>query len=64
MKANKIKFWARIGQIAWWIYIFCSAALEMQYVTFQSAGTMARILAFCSLVFSLIFTETLVRLIG
>lgn len=64
MKSNKIKFWARIGAIAFWLANFFNAGWEMQYQPFESAGTKAVVLAFICFAFCLIFTEAIVRLIG
>lgn len=64
MKSNKIKLWARIGAIAFWIAQVLYVVWEMQYTPFESAGTKAVILSFACLAASLIFTEAIVRLIG
>lgn len=64
MKANKIKIWARIGEITYWLFQFCNAGYELQYENFESAGTTAVFLAFICLVLGLIFSEVIVRLIG
>ena len=45
MKANKVKFWARIGEIAFFLFLFCNTGYELQYEPFESAGTTAQILA-------------------
>ena len=64
MKSKEIKFWARIGAIAFWIMKFLNAGVQMQYIKFESAGTTAVILAFACFAFALICTEAIVRLIG
>lgn len=64
MKSNKIKFWARIGAITFWLAQILNVAWEMQYTPFESAGTKVQILAFVWFAVSLIFTEAIVRLIG
>ena len=64
MKANKIKFWARIGEIAFFLFQFFYAGWEMQYEPFESAGTTAQILAVIWLGLRLVFAEAIVRIIG
>lgn len=64
MKANKVKFWARIGEIAFFLFAFSYTGWEMQYETFESAGTTAQVLAFICFGLSLVFAEAIVRIIG
>ena len=64
MKANKVKFWARIGEIAFFLFLFCHTGFELQYEPFESAGTTAQILAVICLVLILVFAEAIVRIIG
>lgn len=63
MKANKIKVWARIGEITFWLYQFFFAAYRLQYEEFESAGTTAEVLSWICLVILFIFSEAIVRLI-
>lgn len=64
MKANKVKFWARIGEIAFFLFQFFNAGWELQYEPFESAGTTAQILACIYFLFILVFAEAIVRIIG
>ncbi len=64
MKSDKIKVWARIGEIAFWLSKFFYTGWTMQYEPFESAGTTALILDCTWVVFALIFSEAIVRLIG
>ncbi len=64
MKSNKIKLWTRIGAIAFWFAQFFYTGWEMQYSTFESASTEAKIFSLVWFAFALIFTEAIVRLIG
>ena len=64
MKANKVKFWARIGEIAFFLFLFFNAGWELQYEPFESAGTTAQILACICFLLILVFVEALVRIIG
>lgn len=63
MKSKKVKFWARIGEIAFFLFMFFYAAWERQYTPFESAGTTAHTLACICIAFRLIFAEAIVRLI-
>lgn len=64
MKANKVKFWARIGEIAFFLFLFFYAGWESQYEPFESAGTTAQILACICFLLMLVFAEAIVRIIG
>ncbi len=64
MKANKVKFWARIGEIALFLFLFFYAGLELQYEPFESAGTTAQILSAICCGLRLVFAEAIVRIIG
>lgn len=64
MKANMIKSWARIGEVAFFLFQFFDAGLRAQYEPFESAGTTAQILAVICLVLILVFAEAIVRIIG
>ena len=64
MKANMVKFWTRIGEIAFFLYQFFYASLELQYEPFESAGTTAQILAVICFGLILVFAEAIVRIIG
>lgn len=68
MKAEKIKFWARVGQMAFFAYGIFAALFEIQLsgsVSTEFSGTVAEfgyvMLAVASLI---IFSEAIVRLIG
>ena len=62
-KSKKIKYCARIGEIAFFLYNFFNTVWEMQYIPFESAGTKAQILSCICLGFMIIFCEAIVRLI-
>ena len=64
MKANKVKFWARIGEIALFLFLFFYAGWKLQYEPFESAGTTAQILALICFGLILVFAEAIVRIIG
>ena len=65
MKANKVKFWARIGEIAFFLFQFFDACCNLQYEQFESAGTTAQqILAWICFGLILVFVEAIVRIIG
>lgn len=64
MKANMIKSWARIGEVAFFLFQFFGAGWRAQYEHFESAGTTAQILAVICLVLILVFAEAIVRIIG
>ena len=64
MKANKVKFWARIGEIAFFLFLFFNAGWELQYEPFESAGPTAQILGVICWVLILVFAEAIVRIIG
>ena len=64
MKANKVKFWARIGQIVFFLFLFAHSAYSQQYESFESAGTTAQELSLICLLFLFLFTEAIIRIIG
>ena len=64
MKANMVKFWARIGEIAFFLYQFFYTGWKLQYEPFESAGTTAQILAVICFGLILVFAEAIVRIIG
>ena len=64
MKANKVKFWARIGEIAFFLFNFFYTGWELQYEPFESAGTTAQILSAICCGLRLVFAEAIVRIIG
>lgn len=64
MKANMIKSWARIGEVAFFLFQLFDAGWRAQYEPFESAGTTAQILAVICLVLILVFAEAIVRIIG
>lgn len=68
MKAEKIKFWARVGQMAFFVYEIFNALFEIQLpgsVSTEFSGTVTEfgyvMLAVAGLI---IFSEAIVRLIG
>lgn len=64
MKANKVKSWARIGEVAFFLFQFFDAGWRAQYEPFESAGTTAQILALICFGLILVFAEAIVRIIG
>ena len=66
--SEKIKFWARIGQFAFWLYIFFSVRFEMQLPMYKStvfSGTVPEaVLAIISFCLAILFSEAIVRVIG
>ena len=64
MKANKVKSWARIGEVAFFLFQFFDAGFRAQYEPFESAGTTAEILALICFGLMLVFAEAIVRIIG
>jgi len=67
MKANNVKIWARIGQIAFWIYNISFALFEIQlpdYVLPEYSATVTAIICvIVTLIGMLIFSEAIVQLI-
>jgi len=68
MKANKVKIWARIGQMAFWIYNISYALLEIQlpgYVPIEVSGKVTEFV-YCMITIAgmIIFSEAIVKLIG
>jgi hypothetical protein len=63
MKANKVKFWARIGEIAFFMFLFVGAAWRSQYQPIESAGATAQALASICFGLMLVFAEAIVRVI-
>ena len=68
MKVEKIKFWARLGQIAFFVWEIFYAMFETQlprHVPTEFSGTVAEsIYAMLSIAGLIIFSEAIVRLIG
>lgn len=64
MKANKVKSWARIGEVALFLFQFFDAGWRAQYEPFESAGPTAQILGVICWVLILVFAEAIVRIIG
>ncbi|MFR0922845.1 MAG: hypothetical protein ACLSG7_07030 [Clostridia bacterium] len=64
MKANEVKSWARIGEVAFFLSQFFDAGWRAQYEPFESAGTTAQILALIWFGLILVFAEAIVRIIG
>lgn len=66
--SQKIKMWARIGQIAYWLYLFFEVGFEMQLPMYEAtvfSGTIAEaILAIVTFVLAVLFSEAIVRVIG
>lgn len=66
--SQKIKMWARIGQIAFWLFLFFLARYEMQLPMHEeivSSGTATEtILAIFTFIFVVLFSEAIVRVIG
>lgn len=62
MKSKKVKFWARIGEVAFFLFLIFYAALEMQYTPCESTDTTYTLSCIC-ITFILIFAEAIVRLI-
>ncbi len=66
--SQKIKMWARIGQIAFWIYMFFLVGFESQlpmHETIVYSGTVAEyILGVGGFTFIVLFSEAIVRVIG
>lgn len=68
MKVKQIKFWARLGQIAFFVYEIFDGMFEIQlprYVPPEFSGTVAEfIYVILSIAGLIIFSEAIVRLIG
>ena len=68
MKANKVKFWVRLGQIAYFIYCISYAFFETQLPQFvwpEFSGTETELICSLIAIGSIItFSEAIVRLIG
>lgn len=66
--SEKIKIWARVGQIAFWFYLFGSVAFERQLpmheATVFSETTEETILAIVTFIFALLVSEAIVKVIG
>lgn len=66
--SQKIKRWARIGQIACWLYMFFLAGFEMQLPMYEAtvfSGTVAEtILVIVAFILAVLFSEAIVRVIG
>ena len=66
--SEKIKGWARIGQIAFWFYLFFSVGFEEQLLMHEPivfSGTfLEAVLAIISLCLAILFSEAIVRVIG
>lgn len=66
--SQKIKMWARIGQIAYWLYLFFGVGFERQLPMHEAtvfSGTIAEaILAIVAFVLAVLFSEAIVRIIG
>ena len=67
MKANKVKFWARLGQIAFFVSHFSNALFEIQlpnYVSTVYSGKVTEglyvMMAFASII---LFSEAIFKLI-
>ena len=68
MKASKVKFWARLGQIAYFMYNLLYAFFEVQlpnHVPTEFSGKVTEgFLLISTLFVMIVFTEAIVRLIG
>lgn len=68
MKANKVKFWARLGQIVYFIHCIAYAFFEVQlpnYVPTEFSGKgIEAVYLTIAVVGMIIFSEAIVRLIG
>ena len=66
--SQKIKMWARIGQIAYWLYMFFLVGFERQLPMYEEtvfSGTVAEsIMAIVTFVLAVLFSEAIVRVIG
>ncbi len=66
--SQKIKRWARIGQITYWFYKFFVVGLEMQLpmreVTVFSGTDAESVLAIGAFILAFFFSEAIVRVIG
>lgn len=68
MKANKVKFWARLGQISFFVSHFSNALFETQlpnYVSTEYSGKVTEgIFAIMTLAGIILFSEAIVKVIG
>lgn len=68
MKTRKIKFWARLGQIAYWIYQYSYMFAERQNPIYTQpilAGTISEYISLViAFVYGYLVSEAIVRLIG
>lgn len=66
--SEKIKFWARIGQISYWVFLFVATAFEMQLPTYEPtifSGTFAEgICVIAGITLAVLVSEAIVRVIG
>lgn len=66
--SQKIKGWARIGQIAYWLYMFFLVGFEnqlpMHEATVFSETVEEAILAIVTFILAVLFSEAIVRVIG
>ncbi len=66
--SQKIKRWARIGQIAYWLYMIFFVGFERQMpmheATVFSETVKEVILAIVTFILAILFSEAIVRVIG